>query len=539
MVILEDVFLKNIVLYLPTFHDISTFIRINKKANQIVKTLFINPYFTSLIKCESDIKLLKILFYFPMIQTVQVQYHDLGYIESTLKGIEQIFIQYRIDDDLSQFSDTTFLYPRLLNYKGDIKKIQNQMDKLQRITLINSSTCDLKYIINHISFFPHLKQITICLDYGSDTIDIEKYIKQLIELSIDVNINYESIEDFEFIESLRNKVPLSVKHFFYSFCPFSVVDSSIFVFLNSISSYFYDSYLTENASSFQQYYYPMNYKGFLIASYYPFNSLTSLTIKTPTPTIPTIGLSPSLIELTFPSDFITPNLPNLSTLTHLHSISLGILKTHLKFPLSLTSLTISHSETCFECPSNLQVLNLSSYTKNFKINKTLQSLSINKLNRSMNIPQTLQNLSIKCIANISLCSSITCLSIFIEKIVVVDDFFIEIFGKYIFRYPVPPLLKQLSILNCRCVDAISLPSSITSLNITMNADKQIPKDIPKLLKIPKTIPKVSILFQFENFQRYNIFHKIFENNALQVVRNIYRTISSISLERCSSCDLEE
>ena len=77
---LEHIFLMNVVLYLRDYHDISTFMKINKKSQEVVKSMRINPYFTSRLEETSNRKILKARWYFPQLETLQIQLKDLRFV---------------------------------------------------------------------------------------------------------------------------------------------------------------------------------------------------------------------------------------------------------------------------------------------------------------------------------------------------------------------------------------------------------------------------------------------------------------------------
>ena len=69
---LEPIFLMNVLLHLQDYHDISTFMQINKKSQECIKYLKRNPYFTATTDETSNYKILKAQWYFPSLETIHI-----------------------------------------------------------------------------------------------------------------------------------------------------------------------------------------------------------------------------------------------------------------------------------------------------------------------------------------------------------------------------------------------------------------------------------------------------------------------------------
>ncbi|EDR24886.1 hypothetical protein EDI_026200 [Entamoeba dispar SAW760] len=177
MVHLENIFLKNVLLYLPTLKDIGKFAQICKSCEEVINTIYVNPY--NLTLYQSFDKIIRI---FPNLQTLYLRRCPEKLYKISTNNIPLIEI-----GRWSEISKPTKVF--------DTKWFCSKIRKL-RIN-INFS---IKFELKHPEYFTQLQELIILNDINLNTTIKLFKLSSLKKVIIFCSINklYEISELFNF-----------------------------------------------------------------------------------------------------------------------------------------------------------------------------------------------------------------------------------------------------------------------------------------------------------------------------------------------------
>ncbi|ELP89077.1 hypothetical protein EIN_447080 [Entamoeba invadens IP1] len=153
MVVLESVFLKNVILYIPTIEDVFQFILINNKCLSSVKSMYVNSYKLSL---KSPIE--KILLFFPNIETLYFNSYStrMKKIDTNSIPIVEMNLQ-SYSSGVSQLFKTKWFPP-----------------KIRKMRIIAQ---EMEMVYTNYTAFEQLKELVItCSSVSSDNTPYERII---------------------------------------------------------------------------------------------------------------------------------------------------------------------------------------------------------------------------------------------------------------------------------------------------------------------------------------------------------------------------
>ncbi|ELP89360.1 hypothetical protein EIN_233310 [Entamoeba invadens IP1] len=200
--ILESVFLKNVILYLQTLSDIINFITINKKCQESINTMFINTYNLSLSTPAG-----KILKMFPSLQTLYLTRLPPNVGRLNVKSISQIDVSFSDKKmKLTDFFKKSTFPPKIRNLRIYSKSIEwktptfKKFTKLVEMSIFLSHNSKDKF---NIVVVPSLKKMNLFIP-----------LQRLVD-----------IQDFDFKSSSRVQFNLIVSYKSKSLTPdFSVFE---------------------------------------------------------------------------------------------------------------------------------------------------------------------------------------------------------------------------------------------------------------------------------------------------------------------------
>ena len=560
---LESIFLMNVALYLQDYHDISTFIQINHKSQECILNIKRNPYFTATTDETSNYKILKAQWYFPSLETIQIRVKDWIFVRKFYEKIKRIELVYQFHETIDEIYQSSqleqqYFFSRIVNYQGNVLHIKWKMEQLESITIFDPEEKQLKFLCddNKRLLLPKLKQITLKLNvwneddpkyrYNSSTeySSFLGYIRKLDNCGYNIILNYgditlNSIEETN-IKRIKNFVPSSVNHCFESFSPFFAnKPKHLFVFLNKYQLTMYKNYISEHSVLFHSLYYPIHYVGNTNVNLSSFNALTSIKFITPVQLV-TLDLPTQLKELSLPEQMITPHIPNLPLMTSLKRLHLGLIKVNIVFPEQLEELYISSCEISLHCPQQLKTLSIRSVTKDINYNSQLRSLYLKNIVSPLKFPTTLKELSLKSIDKfdqIKTISSLTSLSIQMNKIVIKGNYFQQPTSRHIIECRIPPNLKELTVETSSLL-MDSAPSNVTSLKVIFHINSMNVNKLNDIFSIAPQIPHVNVLFVFDKQLLFNEKKVEIKQQAEYSILNIYKKIGFCCIDDEIPCQKE-
>ncbi|ELP83857.1 hypothetical protein EIN_198100 [Entamoeba invadens IP1] len=536
MVLLETVFLKNVILYINSFHTLSEFLRINKKCFEAVQTMFTNS-FPLITEDASDEILTRVKLYFPSIQTIRLPCFSLFFLPTIFPAILNIEVLYDVQSTLDQCTSKKFIFPRVINFKGSVEHITCIMKKVQKLILPSGNINELTHVLKNIRLFPRLSQIVFSIDYDSELDDFQKLVIQFQELKVDILVNHVNFDDLQTVKLVQSNLNYNVKHFYYSFSPFTKMPV-IFVLLPGLSFQSFDETkvpLNEN-TTLMQLYYPMNYEG-TVLDFSRCTSLTNIVFTDNIKNIKKLCISKSLKRLEI-QDFETqPEMSDLST-AKLEYFEVGTLQKSVALPTTLTELHISNLKTFLICPENLLTLRVLKCSREVRYNKKLVHLTIPKLCSNNIIPSSLKELDTSQACFIDKCVNITALTVSLPA-GALRGYAIESIGlRPQVLSKLPSKLKELTITDCDKIDAIETPSNITKISVFMNVGGYHPLEIFTKLKLSQFFKEVEIALLFQQIQNCTRSNQnSYEQNARSVCSS--QTQTTVSLINLNTADVKK
>ncbi|ELP85535.1 hypothetical protein EIN_148570 [Entamoeba invadens IP1] len=212
---LENIFLKNVVLYLETLEDITNFILINKSCYSVIQTMFINTYNLSLHSSIDDI-----LFFFPKLETLyfcavstrlrKVSSNDIPLIEVNAKQLSSKF---------SQTLKTKWFPPKvrklriLWNEIDTVAKNKDNFEQLQFLFIDYTMTTKEEHLLFEVLQIKTLKKVyliftTMTLQFINEFNFSERKEVEFTLVVLFSSYTYEVLE----VDAL-NKMPNNVKVF--------------------------------------------------------------------------------------------------------------------------------------------------------------------------------------------------------------------------------------------------------------------------------------------------------------------------------------